>query len=51
MIRYDPTIVDLASNFLFYVGNVIRYDPTLVRLTSNYFILCTDVKDYLYNYS
>ena len=24
---------------------------TLVNLTSNFFVLCTNLKDYLYNYS
>ena len=31
--------------------NIIRYDPTLVDLTSHFFVLCTNVKVYLYNYS
>ena len=35
----------------FAYGNMIRYDPTLVDLTSNLFVLCTDVKVHLYNYS
>ena len=26
-----------------------RYDHTLVDLTSNFFVLCTNVKVYLYN--
>ena len=30
---------------------MIRYVPTLVDLTSNFFVLCKNVKDYLYNYS
>ena len=30
---------------------MIRYDPTLVDLTSNFFVLCTNVKVYLYSYS
>ena len=30
--------------------NMIRYDPTLVDLTSYFFVLCTNVKVYLYNY-
>ena len=30
---------------------MIRYDNTLVDLTSNLFVLCTNVKVYLYNYS
>ena len=32
---------------------MIRYDPTgvLVDLTNNFFVLCTNVKVYLYNYS
>ena len=27
---------------------MIRYDPTIVDLTSNFFVLCTNVKVYLY---
>ena len=34
---------------------MIRFDPTLVDMTSNWFwfvfFICTNVKDYLYNYS
>ena len=30
---------------------MIRYDPTQVDLTSNFFVLCTNGKVYLYNYS
>ena len=30
---------------------MIRYDPTLVDLTSNFFVLHTNVKVCLYNYS
>ena len=30
--------------------NMIRYDPTIVDLTSNFFVLCTNVKVYLYNH-
>ena len=30
---------------------MIRYDPTLVDLISNFFVLFTNVKVYLYNYS
>ena len=29
---------------------MIRYDPTLFDLTSNCFVLCADVKIYLYDY-
>ena len=36
---------------MFAYGNMIRYDPTIVNLISNFFVLCTKVKDYLYNYS
>ena len=36
---------------MFAHGNMIRYDPTLVQLTSNFFVLCTNVKVYLFNYS
>ena len=32
-------------------GNMIGYDPTLMDLTSNFFVLCTNMKVYLYNYS
>ena len=35
---------------LFAYGNMIRYYPTLVNLTSFFFVLCTNVKVYLYNY-
>ena len=31
--------------------NMIRYDPTLMDLTSNFFVIHTNVKVYLYNYS
>ena len=30
---------------------MVGYDPTLVDLTSYFFVLCTNVKVYLYNYS
>ena len=30
---------------------MIRYDPTLMDLTINFFVLYTNVKIYLYNYS
>ena len=36
---------------LFAYRNMIRYSPTLVDLISNFFVLCTNVKVYLYNYS
>ena len=39
-----------GSTLLAY-GNMIRYDPTLVDLTSIFFVLCTNMKVYLYNYS
>ena len=32
-------------------GNMIRHDHTLVDLTINFFVLCTNAKVYLYNYS
>ena len=38
-----------SGSTLFALGNMIRYDPTLVDFTSNFFILCTNVKVYLYN--
>ena len=45
--RADP---DQAAT-LFVSGNALKYDPTQVDLTSNFFILCRNVKVYLYNYS
>ena len=39
-----------AEQTLFTYGNMIRNDPTLVAQTSNFFVLCTNVKVYLYNY-
>ena len=36
---------------IFAYGHMIRYDPTLMDLTSNLFVLCTNMKIYLYNYS
>ena len=32
-------------------GEMIRYDPTLVDLSSDFFVLCSNVKVYMYNYS
>ena len=40
-----------SGSILFAYGNMIGYDPTLEDLTSNFFVLCTNVKVYLYNYS
>ena len=40
-----------SGSTLFAYGNTMRYDPTLVDLTSNFFVLCTNVRVYLYNYS
>ena len=34
---------------MFANGNMIRYDPTLVERTIVLFVLCTNVKVYLYN--
>ena len=54
--RADPDQAALVraacsvSTLLAY-GNMIRYDPILVYLISNFFVLCTNVKVYLYNYS
>ena len=53
--RADPDQAALISaawsgSTLFAYGN-IRYDPTLVDLTSNFFVLCTNVKVNIYNYS
>ena len=41
----------LSGSTLFVYGNMIRYDPTLVDMESNFFVLCTNLKVYLYNYS
>ena len=40
-----------SRSILVAYGNMIRYDPTLVDLASNLFVICTNVKVYLYNYS
>ena len=40
-----------SGSTLYAYGDMIRYDPTLVDLTSNFFVLCTNMKVYLYNYS
>ena len=39
------------QGLLFTYGNMIGYDPTLMDLTSNFFVLCTNMKVYLYDYS
>ena len=50
--RADPDQAALRSgSTLFSYGNMFRYDPTLVELTDNFFVLCTNVKGNLYNYS
>ena len=51
--RADPDQAALvrSGSTLFTYGNMVRYDPTLVDLTSNFFVLCTNVKVYLYDYS
>ena len=54
--REDPdqaALIRTASSgsTLFASGNRIRYDPRLVELTINFFVLCTNMKVYLYNYS
>ena len=36
---------------LFAYGNMIIYDPTLVDLTCNFYVLCINMKVYLYNYA
>ena len=38
-----------SGSTLFASGNIS--DPILVDLTSNFFVLCTNMKVYLYNYS
>ena len=49
---YRNTLFGVSLHpYLFAYGNMIRYDPTLVDFTSNFFVLCTNVKVYLYNYS
>ena len=40
-----------SESTLFAYGNTIRYDPTLVDLTIYFFVLYTNMKVYLYNYS
>ena len=54
--RADPDQVALVKAARsrctqFAYGNMIRFDPTLVGLKSNFFVLLTNVKVYLYNYS
>ena len=39
-----------SGSTLIAYGSMIRYDPTLVDLTNNFFVLCTNMKVYLYNY-
>ena len=52
--RADPDqaalIYKRVYSFIAY-GNRIRYDPTLLDLASNFFVLCSNMKVYLYNYS
>ena len=53
--RADPDQTALvrdawSGSTLLYYGNMIRYDPTLVDLTNTFFVLCTNVKVYLYNF-
>ena len=40
-----------SGSALLAYGIMIRYDSMLVERTSNFFVLCTNVKVYLYNYS
>ena len=54
--RLDPDQAALtraakSGSALFGHGNMIIYDPALVDLTCNVFVLCTNVKVNLYNYS
>ena len=55
--RVDPDqaalkeLPDQGLPCLIAYGNMIRNDPTLVDLTSNFFVLCTNAKVYLYNYT
>ena len=39
-----------ADPDLFAYGNMIKYDPTLVDPTRNFFVLCTNMKSYLYSF-
>ena len=41
----------LSGSTLLAYGKMIRYDPTLVDLTRNFFVICTNVKVYLYSFS
>ena len=47
----DQAALVRSGSSLFDYGNMIRYDPTLVDLTCNFFVLCTNMKVSLYNYS
>ena len=54
--RADPDQAALiraaqSGSTLFAYGNMIRYNPTLEDLTSNFFVICTNLKVYLDNYS
>ena len=54
--RADPDHAALvraarSESTLFAYENMIRYAPTLVDLTSDFFVLCKNLKVYLYNYS
>ena len=55
--RADPDQAALVKSCLIRVYSVclwkymIRYRPTQEDMTSNFFVLCTNVKVYLYNYS
>ena len=46
----QAALVRVSASTLFAYRNDIS-DPTLVDLTSNFFVLCTNMKAYLYNYS
>ena len=52
--RADPdqaALVRADLGLLCLLMDMIRYDPTLVDLTSNFFVLFTNMKIYIYNYS
>ena len=53
--RADPDQEELPDKsclirYTLFAYENIRYEPILVDLTSNFFVLCTNMKIYLYNY-
>ena len=50
-LRFGGHSFPLKTLLKFSYGDMVRYDPTIVDLTSNFFVLCINVKVYLYHYS